>query len=82
MGATYQGYKPVALFLKDSKYKKAIIDYRFGPENRLIGVPQYFIGYFGEIDPYLFQNRKQDKNGFTIDNFTIREISKFDTLKS
>jgi len=40
-----------------------------------IGVPHYYIGYFNKIDPYFFQNRKQEKDGSSFDNFTIREIN-------
>lgn len=60
------GYKQVAGYIKEngSKYKKIIIDPRFGvANNNYIGVPSFYLLYFNKMDPQVFLDTKKSEDG-------------------
>jgi len=73
----YQGYRPVAEYLKPEIDKGTIIkiDDYFGPEREYIGVPHLYFAYYGRWDPQILQNRKYTKEGVWYNNVWVSSIN-------
>jgi hypothetical protein len=72
--SSYQGYKPIAQYLKNTPHAHSVIDYHFGPNDIYIGVPHYYIGYYNKINPINFHQRLRVENKTIYGNFTIQDI--------
>jgi len=69
------GYKQIALFTKSvyQNYDRIIIDSRFGPNNRYVGIPHLYLPYFSDVDPRIIQKRPE--NNGEIGKYSIKEIN-------
>jgi hypothetical protein len=73
LGETYQGYRPVAYYLKgiENNAGEIYIDYRYGSYRwglgkEYSGVPHYYLAFFQKWDPLIMQTKitKQNKTYF------------------
>ena len=73
----YQGYRPVAEYLKSTIEKGAIvkIDDYFGPEREYVGVPHLYFAYYERWNPQILQNRKYTKEGVWYNNVLVGSIN-------
>jgi hypothetical protein len=39
-----------------------------------IGVPHYYLGFYNKVNPSIFQNRVNDKDGTHYGNFSVKNI--------
>lgn len=69
------GYKQAWEFIKPNidKYKKVVIENRFGPVGQYVGVPHLYFGYYGAFNVNDMQQRR-DKDGLKIGKFEFKYV--------
>lgn len=69
------GYKQAWEIIKPniSKYKRIIVEDRFGEFGQFVGVPHLYFGYFGAFSVEEMQKRHDD-NGLTIGKYTFKYV--------
>jgi len=80
MAKTFQGYQPVAYYLKSKLNNNEVYidyrygDYRYGRDPEYIGVPHLYFGFYQKWDPSIIQKRTQLNDFTKFNNYYIGQI--------
>jgi 4-amino-4-deoxy-L-arabinose transferase-like glycosyltransferase len=74
--ASYQGYKPIAQYLKshDQNAPQVQVDVLFGNNVTYVGVPYLYLGYYNQWDPKVIQQLQSGSAGPFVSKYVFSQI--------